>query len=66
MRLRKISIVQRPNDSALVFFNITARADPLGAERGQTLFDVALDCVIAPGATGIVDPDRFVRLELAA
>ena len=65
MLLGKISIINRPNDSSLVFLHVAAFANPFGAQGRQALRDIAVKIGIAPRAAGVVNAHWFVHFDLA-
>src|SRR6266496_1498141 len=65
MRLGKIAIIDWPNHSAVIFFHISAGADPFRTQRWKTLFHVAAEIRIAPRPASIVNAHRLIRFNLS-
>jgi hypothetical protein len=62
---REITVVLRTNRSAFVFCDVLASKDPISPERGESLFDVALEMIVAPRPAGVINTDWVVGFELA-
>src|ERR1700682_36561 len=65
MLLRQIAIIDWPNDTAFDFFDIAAVANPLHAQRGQTVRYIDIYVGIAQRAAGVVNAHRLISLEAA-
>src|SRR5262245_33095792 len=61
----EIAVILRADGSAFNLFDISALANPLRAQGGQALLDVALKIGISPWTAGVVDAHWLVRLERA-
>jgi hypothetical protein len=62
---RKVSIINWPNDSAFVFFHISALQDPIAARGRKPVYWIKSHAWIAPRAAGIVNAHRLVHFDLA-
>src|SRR5207253_10090149 len=62
---RQIAIVRRRDRATRNGFHIAAGTDPFGAQRRQTLRNIAVKIRIAPRSAGVVNAHRLVYLNLA-
>src|SRR5438477_8934679 len=65
MRNGKISIINRLNFSSVDFFDITAFQNPISSQGRQALNWVKRHAWIAPRTARVINPHRFVDLDLA-
>jgi Leu/Phe-tRNA-protein transferase len=65
--LGEITVIDRCDGATVDLLHIAAGADPIGAQRGQSVFDtqISRNGLVAPGAARVVDADRFVDFDLA-
>src|SRR6266481_7102171 len=64
MLLREKTIINRLNLSSIDFFDITALANPFGAQRRKSLRDIAVKIGIAPGAARVVHAHGLVYFDM--
>ena len=61
----KVAVVLWLDLAAVVFAHIGAGFDPLGAESGEALGDIAIEILVAPGPRGVIDADGLVFFQRA-
>src|ERR1041385_4932241 len=65
MLFGKISVVDGRDGASFDFLDVTARADPIGAQRGKTLLHIKRNGFVAPRTAGVVNADGFVDFDFA-
>src|SRR5437899_273723 len=61
----EIAVIDRRYRAPLNLFDVAAGADPIGAQRREAPFDVAVEIGIAPRTAGVVDANGLVDFDLA-
>ena len=61
----EVAVVLWLDLAAFVFAHIGAGFDPLGAEGGEALGDIAIEILVAPRTRGVIDADGLVFFQRA-
>src|SRR5437867_1005287 len=65
MLFRQVTVVNRLDRAPIIFLDVTARANPPGAEGGQPLLDADLEIRVAPWTTRVVKAHRLTHFDPA-